>query len=277
MLLVLFFRLLPHRSATDDSAKAKHQLVVRFLSTAFVFSVTLSTNTVWSEDQKIYDSANHIVQTNLAILDQVEYAAPDQLAEGQEHFRKLLEALPDDINEVSIAASPESKKQMRDTQQWIASLNLAGQDKDVVNALAQTLQQEWYEWLVTINASGLPDIIWLTLAVVVVLLLAAVSFMPTGSHQRYETSLVFSFGLGVGILQIPLWVLNSQGFANALAGSVFNEFTQTAPSFVRLLGGIVFALFLAVIFYVVLHTLDRRRSRKYNQTGTRADQEADAS
>lgn len=277
MLLVLFFRLLPHRFATDDTAKAKHQIVVSLLSTAFVFSVTLSTNTVWSEDQKIYDSANHIVQTNLAILDQVGYAAPDQLSVGQEHFRNLLEALPDDINEESIAASPESKQQMRVTQQWIASLKLSGQDKEAVDALAQTLQQEWYAWLVAINASGLPDIVWLTLAVVVALLLAAVSLMPMGNHQRYETLLVFSFGLGVGILQVPLWVLNSQGFTDALAGSVFNEFTQTAPSFGRLLGGIVFALLLATLFYLVLHTLDRRHSRRYSDTGTPTDQEADAS
>jgi hypothetical protein len=258
MVIILLFRLVPHRYTADESARQKHQIVLGILSTAFVFTVSLSTNTVWSEDQQIYTSANKIVQTNLASLDQVGYAAPDELSEGQMHFRQLLEALPDDINEVSIAASSASKQQMYETQQWIASLNLPDKERTVVDGLAATLQQEWYEWLVAINASGLPDVIWMVIGVLGLLLVATVTLLPWGAQQRYETAAVFGFGLAVGILQVPLWVLNSQGFANVLAGSVFNEFTASPPAVGRLMFGVAVFALLAGAFFMVLKLVDRR-------------------
>lgn len=262
MIIVLVFRLLPLRPMFDDSARAKYQVVQAMLTTAFVFSVTLSINTVWSEDQQIYNSANKIVQTNLAILDQVEYAAPDDLAEGQAHFTALLSALPHDIDEISIAASSESKEQMHATQQWISSLTLPSADQERIDRLAHTLQEEWYQWLVAINASGLPDIIWMSIAVLAVLLLAAVSIPPLGKHPALETVLLFAFGLAVGILQVPLWVLNSQGFADLLAGSVFNEFSGSSPSVARLVTGITLTISFAVVFFVLLRWVDRRRAHR---------------
>lgn len=275
MVVVLVVRLIvPGSSGDGEPSKAKQSLI-GMLTTAFVFSVTFSTNTVWSQDSQIYKSANEVVQSGLAVLDEVSYTSPSEVTEGDRLFTAVIQSLPNDINELTLKASPESKQAMRDFRIWAMNLDLEGTEQDIVNSLVSTMNGDWREWLVILNGPGVPDVVFLMIIFLGLLLVGTVAFAPLGKNPKSEFLSVFMFGLAVGLIQIPLWVLNSEGFVNVMASSVFDEFSTKPVSFFRLGFGLAVLVVTSAVFYGLL-TIVMRRHRLHSESQLESDSESES-
>lgn len=258
MTVVLIVRFLARSRTGDGEPGNAKQKLIGMLTTAFVFSVTFSTNTVWSQDSQVYTSANQVVQTGLAILDEVEYVAPSQVGEGEQLFTAVIQSLPSDINELTLKASPESKQAMRDFRDWSLNLDVTDSEQDIVTSLMSTMNGDWRAWLVSLNGPGVPDVIFLMIVFLGLLLVGTVAYSPLGANAKSEFASVFMFGLVVGMIQIPLWVLNSEGFVNVMASNVFDEFGAQPVSFFRLGFGLVVLVVISAAFYGLLKIVMRR-------------------
>jgi len=264
MVVAVGMRLLvnPKSHGNEDKASDdRHGRVIAILSTAFVFILTFSTTNVWNQDEKVYESANQLTQSTLSIAQTVSYALPDEAEAAEAQLQAMMTAFPYDVTEVSIKASPETIRQMRDFHSWVESLPLPKSERDTVDGLLVELDQQWRTWLTSLNAAGIPDVMWLLISILGLMLVAAVAMLPRGSDGRHETTLLFWFALIIGVMQIPLWVLNSMGFAETLVESVFGQFVNVSPPVDRFALGLLLTIGLAAVFFLVLKLLAHARKQ----------------
>jgi len=275
MVAAVAMRLLVNPKSENDADKAledRHGRVIAILSTAFVFTVTFSTTNVWNQDEKVYESANQLTQTTLSITQTVSYALPNEADTAEAQLEAMMTAFPFDVTELSIRASPQTIHQMREFHSWVNSLPLPKSDRDIVDGLLGELDQQWRTWLTALNGAGIPDVMWLLIAILGLMLVAAVAMLPRGSDGKHETTLLFWFALIIGVMQIPLWVLNSMGFAEVLVESVFGEFVNVRPPVDRFAMGLIVTAALAAVFFLVLKLLPHvRKEAKTEDAQTPAD------
>ncbi|MFM1918344.1 MAG: hypothetical protein RJB01_1859 [Actinomycetota bacterium] len=264
LVVAVIFRLLakPKNAADVDSASNdRYGRVIALLSTAFVFTVTFSTTNVWTQDSDIYSRANQLTQTTLAITQEIAHADPSQADESNSQLVQMMNALPFDVTVVSIQASDESIEQMREFQAWASSVNLGENERRFVDSLLGELNKDYRAWLTALNAPGVPDVMWILIATLGFMLIAAVAMLPRGPNSRSETTLLFAFAFIVGVMQIPLWVLNSMGFTSVLTESVFGQFTNAAPPIDRLAFGLALTAGLGITFWALLRLIARVRRK----------------
>lgn len=163
--------------------------------------------------------------------------------------------MPNDVAEESIAPSPTAKEAIVEFRQWASSLQLDDGARAEVDFLSRELAEAYGERLVAINAAGIPDVMWLLIFGLGLVLIGFVSYSPPGSTPRFESMMVFLFALVVGTMQIPLWVMNSEGFAYALSQSVLGTFADSNPGLERLVFGILVLFVLGTGFYFALRRI----------------------
>lgn len=264
MIVAVVVRVFARPGSTDEADSAKVDRlgrVIAILSTAFVFTVTFSTTNVWSQDSSIYDAANQMTQTSLAITQEIAYAVPEEATAADQQLEALMTAFPYDVNEVSIKASEQSVAQMREFHQWASSVSLPPDERTYVDARLTDLDREWRHWLTTLNAPGIPDVMWLLITLLGLMLVGAVALLPHGADPRHETTLLFTFAFIVGVMQVPLWVLDSMGFADVLVDAVFGEFANTTPAVDRFAFGLILIAVIGAGFFLILRLVGRFKGK----------------
>jgi len=260
------------RRHVDDSGDGPSLAALQaLLSTAFVFSLTFSVNQLWSEDKTIYDKGAEVVAAVLEVDRALEGVKGVTDADADQLFTEFLRLTMADISNPSLRGDPTVTEAVSDIKQklatWDAELSEEQWPQAARAATKQSmadLDQARHDWLAAVNAPGIPDVIWLNITLLGLAFVGVMAWQPPSRNPRTSFMIIMLSGLVVGLFQIPLYVLNSEHFAETMARDVFDEFTGTRTSALGFWMGVVSFVVIGALFWVVL---DRMMSRRADRPG----------
>lgn len=262
MVVVIGVRLFRRSPLADSATLATRATLYALLSTAFAFSVTFSVNTLWSQNTQIYDAATKMAQAGVSLVEAVDEVDDKAAGELVPEFSKFLEEVKADSKDISIGGAALPTKTLQDIQAKISQLSADQDQAKRIEAAYEEIVTARQAWLRALNSPGIPDVIWLNIALLGLIFAGVIASAPPGKNQRYETGVVAMSGLVIGFFQIPLYVLNSQTFILTLVSDIFDEFTDQYPSNRGLVTGFVSFIVIGGLFIGTMFLTRRHQTHE---------------
>lgn len=197
-----------HRlSESRDDSAARGRLIT-LLASAFAFIVAFSTNTLWTQDLSIAESARSVGQsvgemvevvseTNPALLPQVESSLDDFFEDSRRN----------DLQ----AGLLESSTGVEDTFDQLSELLSQGSTSTADTAAAyETFHDNYDQYLRDLNSPSIPNVIVLVSVILGVGIAGVFASSPRSGHPINTRLMVALSVFTIGLYQFPLWVLNSR-------------------------------------------------------------------
>lgn len=194
----------------DGGTTVLRDRVFALASTAFVFVVALSTNTLWTQDADIANAARSMVTSGQELAqttERTELQNHDQIVESLNRFLNLV---ADQETEVGpLLGADDVNESLRDLREVIFSNNVSDQDYSSLDQSYQNLIEDRSDYLSSLNQPGVPDILWIAVIILGLLLIATFALYPIGRSRRFSNTATVVAVFTVGLIQLPMWVLNS--------------------------------------------------------------------
>jgi len=266
MVVIIGVRLFRRSPLADSATLAMRATLYALLSTAFAFSVTFSVNTLWSQNTQIYDAATNMAQAGVSLAETVDEVDDKVANELVAEFKTFLEQVKADSKDISIGGAELPTKTLQGIHAKVSQLSADPDQAKRIEAAYEEIVTARQAWLRALNSPGIPDVIWLNIALLGLVFAAVVASAPPGKSQRYETGVVAMSGLVIGFFQIPLYVLNSQAFVLTLVSDIFDEFTDQYPSNRGLVTGFVSFIVIGGIFIGTMFLIRRHQTHEESQS-----------
>lgn len=190
-----------------DDAEARTRLI-SLVAAAFAFIVAFSTNTLWSQDLTIAQSARTVGQTSSEMLQEARKISP----EFAENVRSLLRDFDQATQENDIAAGLNEAS--TDVNGLIAQLDslLTESNQSTADSAAayDAFHNAYLQYLLDLNSPSVPYLILLVVVLLGMMMAGAFASSPrTGTWTSTRTFVALSVFV-IGIYQFPLWVLASR-------------------------------------------------------------------
>lgn len=266
MVVIIGIRLFRRSPLADSATLATRATLYALLSTAFAFSVTFSVNTLWSQNTQVYDAATDMAQAGVSLAEAVDEVDDKAASELIAEFSTFLEQVKADSKDISIGGAELPTKTLQGIHAKVSQLSADPDQAKRIEAAFEEIVTARQAWLRALNSPGIPDVIWLNIALLGLIFAGVIAAAPPGKSQRYETSVVAMSGLVIGFFQIPLYVLNSQAFVLTLVSDIFDEFTDQYPSNRGLVTGFVSFIAIAGIFIGTMFLIRRHQTHEESQS-----------
>ena len=194
----------------DQGTTVLRDRVFGLASTAFVFVVALSTNTLWTQDIDVATAAREMVVSSQELVLQVdreELPNEDEIIEALNGFLRAVNESETQIG--PLLGYPEVTDALKEVRALIfANPDLIDNEGLMESAIKQLVQDRG-DYLSALNQPGVPDILWIAVVVLGLLLIATFALYPMARSRRFGTTATAVAVFAVGLIQLPMWFLNS--------------------------------------------------------------------
>lgn len=194
----------------DQGTTVLRDRVFGLASAAFVFVVALSTNTLWQQDVDIASAAREMVvsaQEVVLQVDQEELSNRDEIVEALSDFLREVNASETQMG--PLLGTPEVNQALKDARSLIFASTDSIDNQDSMDSAFKELIQDRGDYLSALNQPGIPDILWVAVIILGLLLIATFALYPIARSRRFSTTATAVAVFAVGLIQLPMWVLNS--------------------------------------------------------------------
>ena len=190
----------------DDSAMRGRMIAL--VSAAFAFIVAFTTNTLWTQDLAIAESARTVGQATSEILQVSREVGPDFEAQVREQLKEFDRASESrDLDAGLTEGSTGAKASVNQLSKLLTDSSKS--DAETTEAF-DTFHAEYRQYLLNLNSPSVPNLILLVIVTLGMLLAGALASSPrTGTWMSARTFVALSVFV-VGLYQFPLWVMNSR-------------------------------------------------------------------
>ncbi len=194
----------------DGGTTVLRDRVFGLASAAFVFIVALSTNTLWNQDVEIANAARSMV-TSSQVLAQTAERTPvpnqDEVVTSLDKFLNLVAVKETQVG--PLLGDRDVNQSLRELREVIFSNELSDQQYSSLDQSYQTLVEDRSDYLSALNQPGVPDMLWISVIILGLLLIATFALYPVGRSRRFSNTATAVAVFAVGLIQLPMWVLNS--------------------------------------------------------------------
>lgn len=255
---------------SDEVVDARNRLLVLGTS-AYIFTLAFSVNTLWNQDTKLVTSA---------------LSFDDSVSSLKEAARDHADVLPADIDEkIEALRQPDviveavSELPNRDLAFYRAFDDLTGAWADVPAAVgndlelhAEDTQRDFFEFAASSNTPGVPGIMLVVIMLLGMVLAGAMAAAPlsAGLSRTEATAVDWLMIAGVvivGLVQWPLWILDSRDFVLSIILQYFSSEMKFVTGFHWAVGAVIL-----VVPLLGAAVLLRTRHRRHRQSQPDADQ-----
>lgn len=201
--LPIGFRLSPE----SDDANERGRLI-SLVAAAFAFIVAFSTNTLWSQDLAIAQSARTVGQSSDEMI-QAAQDVNDQLASG---VRTQLEVFDEYSarQDVVVGIGDESSGIGGVLNELSSTLTQGPQSTPATAAAYETFHAAYKQYLLDLNSPSIPNLILLVIVVLGAIMAGAIASSPKKRTNLASRGLLALSVFVIGLYQFPLWVLSSR-------------------------------------------------------------------
>jgi len=272
-LAALALRPYARRADQPESAGTLQTTVFAMTSTAFVFFATFSANTMWNQVQDVSSTWRAFVQSGTTLERTVAVQAPagnaavaallDNAAAMEGVVASELPLNGPEVVWTSYATARQATLDSLTPNTGSASDAWANfEAKRSVEATFANFETSALAYLRSLDP-GLPDIVYFAVILLAMMVVGMIVVYPPHKPTRFSSTMVFLAVMLVGILQLPLWILNSQGFI--LVATDTEGFGQEVS---RSVTGQLGALVTFVVVLVGLFVLLTWRARRTPEAAT---------
>ena len=194
----------------DPGTTVLRDRVFGLASAAFVFVVALSTNTLWNQDVEVASAAREMVISGQEVVNAVEreeLSNEDQIVDALDDFLRAVAA--NEIRLGQLLATQPVNDALNKAQELIFINGDAIDKESTLDDAFQRLIQDRGDYLSQLNQPGIPDILWVAVIVLGLLLIATFALYPIARSRRFTRMATAVAVFAVGLIQLPMWVLNS--------------------------------------------------------------------
>lgn len=257
---------------SDAVVDARTKLVLLGIS-AFIFTVAFSVNTVWNQDIELGNSALSFDNSVSFLKEAAQDHADDLPADINEKIEALRQ--PDVIDE-AVSVRPRQDEAF---DRAFDELTGAWADAPAAVAIdlklhAEDAERAFVKFSAAANSPGVPGIILVVIVLLGMVLAGVMAAAPRSAQpSREEASsvdwLMIAGVLVIGLVQWPLWVLNSKDFVLSMVLPYFSGEVMSLNGFHVAVAAVVLVVpFLGTAF--VLRA--RSRHRRHRRSQPDADQ-----
>ncbi|MCH9816616.1 MAG: hypothetical protein K0U64_09240 [Actinomycetia bacterium] len=257
--------------ATDD-AEARNRLIA-LVAAAFAFIVAFTTNTLWTQALDISTSARTVGQSTTELLQTARQVSPA----FDEQARSLLKQF-DQASESrdSQAGLDEGSTGVNSIMNSLSDLMTASPDSTSdTSAAFQTFHDNYLQYLLDLNAPGVPKLVGLVVILLGVVLAGVIAASPR-QRTRMSTRVFLALSVFViGLYQFPMWVLNSRELIlEAVHPDLSPLDSASAPSNDGLIAAAVLLVVVISVITILLILPGLLRRRKTSDDDPGADPES---
>ena len=214
-------------AGTNNLRKALTGLLV----TAFAFLTSLSTNSLWSNANDVSGSVRDMTVQERELMRLVENYESGSAEELEQLFVEYNQSV---IETEMQPGSLIGNQVINDLVQEIRDLvDDAATNSDVTNRL-QGRMKEFVEsrdnYLTALNDPGVPDVLWIAVAVLGIGLVGFLALMPVGNSRRFSSLVMLLIALAIGVIQMPMWVLSSYSYVELNSVPTLEATFQAQPA-----------------------------------------------
>ena len=194
----------------DGGTTVLRDRVFGLASAAFVFIVALSTNTLWNQDVEIANAARSMVTSGQEVAqtaDRESLPNKDEIEASLNEFLTLVAV--NETEQGPLLGDRNVNQSLRDLSEVIFGNELSDQQYSSLDQSYQTLVDDRSDYLSALNQPGVPDMLWLSVIILGLLLIATFALYPVGRSRRFSNTATAVAVFAVGLIQLPMWVLNS--------------------------------------------------------------------
>ena len=214
-------------AGTNNLRKALTGLLV----TAFAFLTSLSTNSLWSNANDVSASVRDMTVQERELMRLVENYESGNAEELEQLFVEYNQSV---IQTEMQPGSLIGNQGINDLVQEIRDLvDDTATNSDVTNRL-QGRMKEFVEsrdnYLTALNDPGVPDVLWIAVAVLGIGLVGFLALIPVGHSRRFSSLVMLLIALAIGVIQMPMWVLSSYSYVELNAVPTLEAPFQAQPA-----------------------------------------------
>lgn len=193
------------KQADDPDARTR---LIGVTASAFAFIVGFTTNTLWSQDVAISESARAVGQSSSEMLQAADEADPSLGTQ----LRTLLKEFDEkSLRNDDSAGLTEGSSGVRKTLDEIELLTTDSDTSTSDTAAAfEDFHSNYLQYLLDLNAPRVPDLILIVIVLLGMGMSATLASSPRIHHRMTSRWLVGVSVFMIGLYQLPLWVLNSR-------------------------------------------------------------------
>ncbi len=235
----------------NDDAEARNRLIA-LVSAAFAFIVAFTTNTLWTQDLAIAESARAVGQSSSEIMQASEQVGPDfadQTRELLERFDKASET-----NDIDAGLSEGSTGVKAILDQMSQHLTASASSTKETGDSYQAFHEDYMQYLSDLNAPSVPALIVLVVVLLGIVMAGVIAASPRNRH-RMSTRVFLALSVFViGLYQFPMWVLNSRKLVLEAIHPYLSPVDQASKSAGTGVNSVILLLIavIAVLFVIII-------------------------
>lgn len=207
------------------SATTIRTTLLSLASTALVFSVSFSTNTLWSQDTAIAAAARQSNIATSALLDELDDGSDDasvaEVADLLDRYEAEVQLA--DLRLTPVSGVPSVNALVDEIEAAVDRAADGSTEPDRIRAAEADFEKARATLLDELNAPGIPDVIAVMIVLMGMFVAGLYSTFPRGAQSRFSDFAVAGVVFIVGLIQLPLWVLNSSWMTLAMVTPYFGD------------------------------------------------------
>jgi putative NADPH-quinone reductase/uncharacterized membrane protein len=251
--------------ASENTEKLRSSLSA-LVGTAFVFLVSLSTNTLWRDTSTLTGAV-----TDLAVQERDLYLVLRQTA--PEDAEKLLELvdthnrliLDRELFDGALAGNEEIDQVLVEINNLVDSLPADLPELDQVKSDFEEFLISRDDYLSSLNFPGLPDVVWFAVITLGMFFVALLALQRRGKSRRFAGMAIAGVVFAVGLIQLPMWTLSSFWMIRHMTEDSLIDAVQPAGGPGAVYTGQVIAAIAMLAFLLIVVVLAWRWERQDSQ------------
>jgi hypothetical protein len=242
--------------ASKNTEKLRSSLA-GLVGTAFVFLVSLSTNTLWTDSSKLSGAIGDLAVQERDLYLSVEQHAPDQAEDLLELIGTHNELVLDrELYDGALAGNAEMDLALAEMTGLVDSLPADLKGLERITSDFEDFLTSRDEYLSALNSPGLPDVVWFAVVLLGMFFVALLALQRRGKSRRFADLVMVGVVFAIGLIQLPMWTLSSYDMVVRMVGPPMTDAAQPDGGLGLVLTGQVVAVvgFAAVLLLLVAVT-----------------------
>lgn len=210
ILIALIMHPLSYELDASKNTEKLRSSLAGLVGTAFVFLVSLSTNTLWTDSSQLTGAIGDMAVQEVDLYQSVKQVAPDQaeklLALIGTHNQLVLDR---ELSDGALAGNAEIDRTLTEMTRLVDGLPANLQGLDRIKSDFQDFLVSRDEYLSALNFPGLPDVVWFAVVLLGMFFVALLALQRRGRSRRFADVVMVGVVFAIGLIQLPMWTLSS--------------------------------------------------------------------
>ena len=210
MLVALIMRPLSYVLDTSKQTEKLRSSLSALVATAFVFLVSLSTNTLWRETNSLSGAIGDMAvqERDLYLLMQQKAPAEaDRLLDLLARHNELV--LAEELRDGATVGNAGLDQVIADLTNLVDDLDPDLNQLDRIKSALDDFLYSRDEYLSALNLPGIPDIVWFAVVMLGIFFVALLALQHGSKSRRFTGLVMGGVVFAIGLIQLPMWTLST--------------------------------------------------------------------